>query len=222
MSSKILIFAVGLITLLTSCAHQPVPSATNAATPSTQGSEEDQKLPFDRPPAPGNVLMPSTALVPVPQSVPAGTTVTVRMQAAVSSASSHSGDTFSAILDQPIIVKGETVLAPGTAVTGRVVTAKRSEYPQSPGFLRLTLSSLTVEGKPVRAESSSIFIKGLPPRFRAEHGMASNSGESVSPQNVASDSSANGGKRLHANGNRDVELPPQHRLTFRLSKPLAL
>src|SRR5437588_3128756 len=76
-----------------------------------------------------------------PLQIPAGTPIAVRMQSLVSSASAQSGQRFEAVLDEPLVVDGHTVAPAGTAVSGRVVAAKKSGRLHNPGYLRLTLVS---------------------------------------------------------------------------------
>jgi hypothetical protein len=146
------------------------PSGDNASTPA-----DSQKLPFDRPPHPAGIS-PSQALLPSATKLPEGTPIPIRLQSALSSASSHAGDTFSATIDEPVVIDGQTLVARGTPATGRVLEAKPSAHlfesspesspgglPESslePGYLRIVLVSLKVGGKAVMIETSSIFAKG--------------------------------------------------------------
>jgi hypothetical protein len=144
-----------MLGLTCACGRPPADNATNAA--------DSQKLPFDRPPR-STGISPSQSLVPSTTKLPEGTPIPIRLQSALSSASSHAGDTFSAILDEPIVIDGETLIAGGTPATGRVLEAKPSgrsrESSLEPGYLRIVLVSLNVGGKPVIIETSSIFAKG--------------------------------------------------------------
>src|SRR5512146_3195775 len=81
------------------------------------------------------------------QMVPAGTPLTVLLQSGVSSASAQSGDTFDAVLDEPVMVKGETMIPKGAEVTGRVVAANQGGRLHKPAFLRITLVSVRLNGK---------------------------------------------------------------------------
>jgi hypothetical protein len=195
MSRIVLLTSLAFLTFCAGCTRQPAASSSEAAASATQAPGEDQKLPFDRPAAPKNVLMPSTAIVPTVHSIPAGVTVDVRLQAPISSATAHSGAAFSAVLERPVIVDGETVLPAGTSVSGRIVTAKRSLDSSDRGFLRLTLSAVTVGGKQFPVESSNFFARGAPNRRQ--------------------------GMSAGANKN-DVQLSAERQLSFRLARPLLL
>ena len=94
------------------------------------------------------------------EELPAGTAIVIRLRASLSSAEARSGDTFQAQLDQPLVLDMQIVAPPGSAVTGRVVSAKAAGGVNDAGYLRLTLSSITVANKNLSLETSSIFAKG--------------------------------------------------------------
>ena len=68
---------------------------------------------------------PADAAQPAAQPiiVPAGTTLTVRLGEALGSRISEANQSFSATVDQDVVVRGQTVIAAGTTVTGKVVAA---------------------------------------------------------------------------------------------------
>jgi hypothetical protein len=164
--------AVILLTfsIFSACGRPPADSASNS---------DSQKLPFDRQPS-STGISPSQSLIPYATKLPEGTPIPIRLKSALSSASSHAGDTFGATLDEPIVIDGQTLLARGISATGRVLEAKPAassvegslEGPLEPGYLRIVLVSLNVGGKQIMIETSSIFAKGGPreERFQATGG----------------------------------------------------
>ncbi len=146
-----------VLALSVGCARQPNPQAADENYAAPKG--DDRTLPFDRD-SKKNGISPSGTLVPTPQNLPAGTPITIRLQSAVSSASSHSGDTFEGVVEEPIVIQGQTAVPRGANATGRVVAAKASGRLHDPGYLRLTLASISINGKDVPVQTSSIFIKG--------------------------------------------------------------
>src|SRR5581483_5794059 len=154
----VLAFTLVLWALLAvGCAHRTDLPGKNADSPLSGG--DDSKLPFDRGGS-NTGLSPSQAMVQTPESIPSGTPLTVRLQSAVSSATSRSGETFDAVLDEPIIIEGQTVAPRGAAVTGRVVTAKPSGRLHDPGVIRITLQSISLQAKSVPLQTSTISAKG--------------------------------------------------------------
>jgi len=138
--------------------------------------------------------------------IPAGTSVITRLQLPLSSASAWVGESFSAVLDEPVIVAGRSVIARGTLVTGSVTVAKESTDLHDPGYLRLTLTSIVVNGKTIPLRTTSIFAKG---------------GSHVSSTiNRSALDSANASESSLAPAKDDVRFSTGHRLTFRLAQPL--
>ncbi len=122
---------------------------------------ETQKLPFDRQPK-ANGISPSLSFVPSNTKIPEGTTIPVTLRSTISSASSHAGDTFSAVVDEPLVIDGRIVVAKGALATGRVLEAKSSTSLLDPGYLRLVLATLNVDSRWIAIETSSIFTKAGP------------------------------------------------------------
>src|SRR6202049_317512 len=134
----------------TGCSRQlPVPASGEAAKTS--------QLPFDRVSGSGGISPTSGFAF---DGLPAGTEITAQLQTALSSADSRVGESFEAVVDEPVIVAGKIVVPRGTTVTGSVLEAKASRSLQQPGYLRLTLESMVVNGKAVPLRASSIFAKG--------------------------------------------------------------
>ena len=94
------------------------------------------------------------------QDVPAGTLLTVRLETALSSAKPDSTGTFAAILDDPIVIEGRTIVARGANVLGRIESARASELKRNTGYLRLTLDTIHIQGRELRLQTSSLFARG--------------------------------------------------------------
>jgi hypothetical protein len=152
-----------MLGLVCACGRPPADNASNSA--------DSQKLPFDRQPR-STGISPSQSLIPSATKLPEGTPIPIRLQSALSSASSHAGDAFNATIDEPVVIDGQTLVARGTLATGRVLEAKPAassrgssrgssrESSLEPGYLRIVLVSLNLGGRPVMIETSSIFAKG--------------------------------------------------------------
>lgn len=122
---------------------------------------ETQKLPFDRQPK-ANGISPSLSFVPSNTKLPEGTTIPVTLRSTISSASARTGDTFSAIVDEPLVIDRRIVVAKGTIAIGRILEAKNSTGLLDPGYLRLVLATLNVDSRSIAIETSSIFTKAGP------------------------------------------------------------
>lgn len=200
-------FAIlALLTALLSAGCARRPSVLASAEQKSGEAGDERKLPFEQPPGRGGIS-PTSSLVPAETDIPEGTPLTIRLKSSISNATSHPGDSFQAVLDEPIVLQGTRVVPAGTFMTGEVVASNRSASLHSPAYLRLKLASMALDGKTVPIESSSIFAKaGLPParpdtRLRTEHA-------ATAP--------------VFSAGQWVVEFGIDRPLTFRLTAPVSL
>jgi hypothetical protein len=87
---------------------------------------------------------PNQAALPQTLTLPAGTVVRVRTDEWISTDHNVTGDSFSAVLDQPIVVNGWVVARRGQAQTGRVSLVKKGEHGGGASELGLDLPDLTL------------------------------------------------------------------------------
>jgi hypothetical protein len=189
------------LSLLCACGRPPSENSSNS---------DSQKLPFDRQPR-STGISPSQSLIPSATRLPDGTPIPIRLQSALSSASSHAGDTFSAILDEPVVLDGQTLIDRGTPAIGRVLEAKPSSSSLArslePGYLRIVMVSLDLGGRPIMIESSTIFAKG---------------GTRDGRRQATSTPSGAGQKDKDRDRDRDIVFGIDRRLNFRLVRAVDL
>jgi hypothetical protein len=128
-------------------------------------------------------------------TVPKGTAISATVGQTLASNKNHPGDSFAASLSAPIKVDGKTVIPKGAHVTGRVVTAKKG-----PAELTVALASVDVNGKSYKLITDPI----------------NRSGKSQAKNN-AGDSGA-----AKAKEKKDITLPAESRLKFKLAKPVKI
>jgi hypothetical protein len=209
-----IVILILVLCLLCACGHPPAENSSSSA--------DSQELPFDRAPR-STGISPSQSLVPSSTKLPEGTPIPVRLKSELSTASSHAGDTFEAIVDEPVVVDGQTLVARGTPVIGRVLEAKPSansrrrslehsfERSLEPGYLRIVLVRLNLGGRQVMIETSSIFAKG---GSREERNPATGAASGATAKNKDKDRDKDRG--------RDIVIGIGRRLTFRLAQTVDL
>jgi len=210
---QVRLLAVGLIFVLalaTACSRQSGGLSLTLPT----GATHD--LPFNRGSEEGGIS-PTQALAS--SSLPVGTAIVVRLTSPLSSAESRAGDTFEAVLDEPILFQGQILVQRGAQVRGRVAAAKLSAPPNHAGYLRLTLSSIIHDRDTLQVHTSSIFAKGSSRKLSKV--------SATKDEVTASDDS----RLLRANDvssapepgtpdDGDAKFSTAQRLIFRLLKPL--
>jgi len=95
-----------------------------------------------------------------PRSLPAGTLLTVRLKDPIFSDSSGASNTFAAIVDEPVVIEGETLVPRGASVAGRVESAHPSTEKSNQSYVRLSLDMVDIAGRDLPIRTSSLFARG--------------------------------------------------------------
>lgn len=159
-----------------------------------------------------------------------GTPIHVRLQQPISSSTAETGQTFSAVLDEALVAHGRTIAPEGTTVSGRVVAARKSGYLRDAGYLRVTLSSVTVNGKEIPVQTSSVFVEGGTYKNRKLAYTGGGSGLNALMEALAESGNSSAGGSVvgnsdgstaaYVNGKKEVGFAADRRMSFRLIEPL--
>lgn len=226
----LLIVALLAMLILAACSQVAEKSDATAPDASSNASaaNDSSALPFSGNKSSENKGLFSRAEEPI--VIASGTPLTVRLQTAVSSATSNAGDRFEAVLDSPLVVKEKTVAKAGAAITGRVVAVEHSGRLQTPGMIQLALTSIEIDGKSVPIETSSVIAKASSHKKRnlawiggSTAGGALIGGLAGGGKGALIGSAVGAGAgtgAAYATGKKDVGFGVERRLTFRTTEAI--
>jgi uncharacterized protein YceK len=178
---------------------------------------------------------PTVSAVPQPVSVsiPAGTTLTIRIDQHISVKTSRAGDTFTGEVVDPVLASDNSVLVPKSALVGGVVdVAHRRGHFKGRSLLELRLTSLTLNGTqyPLTTRDLARSRKGKGRRSTAL--IAGGAGMGMLVGGVATGGVGlvvgglvGGGAGTAAaglTGNRDIDIPAEAIVRFKLADDLVV
>jgi hypothetical protein len=165
-----------------------------------------------------------------PLVVPTDTAINVVIDQSISSKTATSGQTFTATVQSPIEVEGKTAVPKGARASGVVKDAKAAGHFKGGAVLSLALTSINIEGKDYDIETSApeYTSKGKGKRTAALVGGGAGGGALIGGLagggkgaligGLIGAAAGTGGAGL--TGNRDISLPAETALTFKLTQPL--
>ncbi|MGH9716974.1 MAG: hypothetical protein ACRD4R_09645 [Candidatus Acidiferrales bacterium] len=211
---------VAALAALCGCGHSKAPGAANTA--SSTSSNSAPNAPASAPPPPA----------PAPIVIDAGKILTVTLDQNISTKDNSSGDEFAASLAEPVRVDGETLLPVGTKATGTIVQAQSAGHVKGRAILELRLDGLRIHGQKYGIETSefedaskgrrkrSLIGGGGGAAFGAIVGAIAGGGKGAAIGAVAGGGAGTAGAAF--TGKRDITLPAETRLHFRLEKRLTI
>jgi hypothetical protein len=164
--------------------------------------------------------------------IPTGSHISVTLRQAVGSKISQPGDTFTASVAAPITIGGVTVIHAGSTASGTVVDAKPLGRFKGGAVLSLRLDTVRAEGATYQIASSTI--------ERAEKGKGKRTGGLIgggAGLGAIIGGVAGGGKGAligglvgagagtagaGLTGNKEIVIPAETTLTFRLERPVRI
>ncbi len=166
-------------------------------------------------------------------TVPAGTSLEVRLGQTIDTGSTEAGTTFEGTLASPLVVNGIEAAAVGSAVAGKVTHVVSSGRLSRPAELSLVLTSLTpAGGKEVAITTAAWGITGESHKKRNIGMIGGGAGAGALVGAIA------GGKKgaaiggavgagagtgvAAATGKKEIQLEPESKVTFKLSEPVTI
>ncbi|HVW79176.1 MAG TPA: hypothetical protein VHB45_16295 [Alloacidobacterium sp.] len=226
-------------------------AASNAqpaqAAPDQSAAQPDQSVPPPPPasaPAPSSSAATPTSSAPVssasapapapPQAlaIPAGTRIRVSLGQALGSKISQTGQSFNATVVDPVVVNGVTVVRAGAPASGTVVAAKSLGRFKGAAELAIRLDSIRAQGHTYPVETSTVeraekgkgkrtagFIGGGAGLGALIGGLAGG-GKGALIGGLAGAGAGTAGTAF--TGNKEIVIPAETVLTFRLQNSVAL
>lgn len=91
--------------------------------------------------------------------LPSGTLLSVRLKSPLTAQAQESNTRFEAIVDDPVILDGNTLIPRGAVVSGRVGQVRISTVRPDRGYVRLTLESLNLDGLDLPLKTANLFAR---------------------------------------------------------------
>ncbi|MEZ5403117.1 MAG: hypothetical protein R2729_25785 [Bryobacteraceae bacterium] len=166
-------------------------------------------------------------------TIPDGTVIHVSLNERVSSETHAQGDTFTAVLTQPVIVNGLVIAEKNARVSGRVFDAQRSGKVKGLAHLSLELTHFVTSDNQRVAIRTAQFVKqaenskkddakkvGIGAAVGAAIGAIAGGGKGAAI-GAGAGAGAGAGTVLMTRG-EEVDLPSETRLDFRLTDPVKI
>jgi hypothetical protein len=249
MSSRlsVLLLTVCLLLGLAACSKKPetadnqqqqppATAADNSANAPTAGQPAANSAPTNPPmqqaQAPAAPAETPAPPAPKPKIVPAGTVIRVRLNDAIGSKTAQAGQTFTGSVMDPIVVDGRTLIPAGATVAGEVTDAKSAGRFKGAAELAITIRSVTVGGVPhtLAASTVSQTSTGKGKRSAAMIGGGGGAGALIGGLAgggkgaligaLAGAGAGTAGAGL--TGNREITLPAESAVSFKLTHSLRL
>src|SRR6202451_3585138 len=225
---------LSLLLAVAGCGSKPAatPESSNSASPSSPSGSNSASngASTNAPAAPAPAPLPPPP--PPPIVIPAGTTITVTLDQTVNSQTANNGDPFAASLAVPVTSGTLVVLPVGTKVGGTVVTAQSAGKFKGNALLQLVIDSVRINGTryPMQTNEFEDVGKGRGKRtavgagggaaFGAIVGALAGGGKGAAIGALAGGGAGTAGAAF--TGKKDIVLPAETAVSFRLRTPLSV
>jgi hypothetical protein len=184
-------------------------------------------------PKPVEQAPPPAPRQPATVTIPAGTSLSIRLDEAISTDNRQSGDQFRAVLDQPLVVDGFVIAERGARALGRLVEVEKAGRVKGLAKLTLELTSVTSsDGQRVTLRTSPFTKEGPTSKGRdageigggaalgAIIGAIAGGGRGAAIGAGAGGAAGAGGVAMQRG--KAATLPIETRLTFRTQEPVTV
>ncbi len=208
--------AIAIGVSLAGCSKTSDPSTVTGLTPASGA-------------APAKVEAPAPPK-PEPVTISAGTPITIRTQAELSTKTAKAGDSFTAMLAEPMVIEGKVIAPRGSQAEGRVVDSDPGGRVKGVASISVRLTqlrvgdrSVAIETRPIARQAHATKRKdaakiGIGAGIGAAIGAIAGGGEGAAI-GAASGGAAGTGVVLATHGDPAI-IAAESVLTFKLTAPL--
>jgi hypothetical protein len=174
----------------------------------------------------------NTPPAPAPIVIPDGTSLRIRINEHISTKTSQDGDKFDGTIVSPVTVNGTVVIPEGSTAYGQVVAAERGGRFKGRPELKLTLVALDVKGRRYNLDTSTVTRTKNGKGKRTAAFIGGGAGAGMLIGGVASGGvgllvggltgAAAGTLGAAFTGHRDIDIPAEAVINFRLDQPIQL
>jgi hypothetical protein len=229
--------AIAVVLTIGGCSKSSTPAPSSSSSPAAAPADSSSSASNS-----GSAAQPSASNAapaapiapppPPPITIPSGTQLTIVLADAIDTKTANDGDHFAATLAAPITIAGEIVLPVGTRASGTVVTSHSAGKFNGNAVLALTLDTLRLGGNPYSIQTSEFEDagKGRGKRtavgagggaaFGAIVGALAGGGKGAAIGALAGGGAGTAGAAF--TGKKDIVLPSETRLHFRLTAPVTV
>ncbi len=214
-------------------AQKPQTKPALKSRPEASPASESQSTPTPSDtPTPTSTPTPTPTPAPTPIVIPSGTALSVRTTSAIGTNDSKSNQEFEASLAKPVLLGNAVVIPKGASVKGVILKSESAGRIKGEGALILQLTSLTLQGKPYRivtdhamqqsksrGKRSATMIGGGGAAGALIGGLAGG-GKGAAIGALAGAGAGTAGATM--TGKRDMVIPAETILDFKLTAPLTL
>jgi hypothetical protein len=173
-----------------------------------------------------------TAPPPKPAvTVPAGTALNVRLTSGIDVDASQAGQTFKAIVDDPVMIGGKTAIPRGASAVLQAVAVQQSGKMKGSDKISLKLNSVAFGGSVYEVVTAYVEQKGKGEGKKTTRKVGGGAGLGAIVGGIAGGGSgaaigaavgAAGGAVMAASGQEHLKIPAETRLTFQLTSAVTV